>query len=333
MAVQKVFLLVILACFITYSIAFYNPIVSQGQDPSVKYYNGNYYLTQSRDNGIVVVRSPKLEDLGNPAETVKVWNAGSGNLCCEIWAPELVYIKDQDRWYIYFAADDGNNANHRSYALESSGNNPLGPYTLIGEMAVATDMWAIDSTVMNLNNQLYYVWSGWPENSDFQQNLYIASMSSPTTLSSDRYLLSEPTNDWEIAGNGQRINEGPAVLQNNGNTFIAYSASGSWENSYCLGLLTYIGGDPLQISSWRKSNGCVFAQDSSKSVYGTGHNSFTTSPDQTQVWNVYHADVQSGAGWNGRSVRAQQVYWNGDGSPNFGVPVSFNDWVDPPSGE
>lgn len=332
MAVLAVLLLCFLQCF-NHSFAFYNPIVAQGQDPSVKYFNGNYYLTQQSNNVMVnVMKASKLENLGTPDQTVTVYTAGS-DPCCEIWAPELVYFESTGLWYIYFAADDGDNANHRTYALQSSGNDPLGPYTFVGKVAAATDMWAIDSTVMLLNNQLYYIWSGSPTGVDTIQYLYIASMSSPTTLSSDRFAISEPVEDWEIASNGQGVNEGPAVLQNAGSTWIAYSASGSWEDSYCLGLLTYNGGDPLQQSSWVKSNGCVFASDSSKSVYGPGHNCFTTSPDMTQIWNVYHADVQSGAGWDGRSIRAQTLNFNGDGTPNFGTPAAFTDWVDPPSGE
>ncbi|GAB6032310.1 hypothetical protein CHUAL_010948 [Chamberlinius hualienensis] len=333
MAAQFLYVLLLLTISVTYSLGFYNPIVSKGQDPSVKYYNGSYYLTQSvNDAMIVVMRSPTIESLGYPVETVTAF-LGTSPVCCELWAPELVYIDDTDKWYIYFAADDGDNANHRSFVLESASNDPLGPYTFVGEIAAATDMWAIDSTVMKLNNQLYFIWSGSPYVIETIQYIYIALMSSPTSLSSDRFILSEPTYPWEFASNGQGVNEGPAVLQHDGNTFIVYSASGSWEDSYCLGLLTYIGGDPLQISSWVKTDGCVFSQNPSKSVYGTGHNSFTTSPDLTQVWNVYHADVQSGGGWANRSIRAQQVNWDADGSPIFGTPVGFEDWVDPPSGE
>jgi len=315
---------------------FNNPIVGQGQDPSAKYYNGNYYLVQSYGY-IAVMRASKLENLGQPDETVTVWTptAPSGEeLCCNIWAPELVFVEEENRWYIYFAADNGDNVNHRNYVLQGAGPDPLGPYTLLGKIAAAPtgDHYSIDSTVMNLNGQRYFIWSGWPADVDGQQNLYIAQMSSPSTLSTDRYLISSPTDPWEFTDD-LGINEGPAVLQNQGSTYIAFSACASWDDRYCVGLLTYNGGDPLDQASWLKSNGCVFQQDPGNSAYGPGHNSFTTSPDGLEVWNVYHGIAQSGAGMDDRSIRAQKVNWNADGSPDFGIPASFEDWIDPPSGE
>ncbi|GAB6026418.1 hypothetical protein CHUAL_012619 [Chamberlinius hualienensis] len=318
--------------FVSTSSAFYNPILTKGQDPSVKFYDGNYYLTQSVSDAIIVVmKSSRLENLGFPDENVTVWT-GSGQLCCEVWAPELVYVNVTSLWYIYFTADDGNNINHRAYVLQSIGTDPLGPYNFIGKIAAATDYWAIDSTVLQLNNQLYFLWSGSPNANDIpQQNIYIASMSDPTTLSSDRYLLSEPTYQWEKDAGGYGCNEGPAVWQVNGTTYVVFSASSTWENTYCLGLLTYIGGDPLQQSSWTKRNSSIFSQNPAESVFGPGHNSFTTSPDYTQWWNVYHAFEESGV--PNRNVRTQVVNWNVDGTPNLGIPVGYNDFVDPPSGE
>ncbi|GAB6027002.1 hypothetical protein CHUAL_013739, partial [Chamberlinius hualienensis] len=276
---ELMYLFLLLIPLVTFSSAFYNPIVDHGQDPSVKYYNDNYYLVQSVSEAIIVVmKSSRLENLGNPDTNVTVW-VGSGDLCCQVWAPELVFIEDTNHWYIYFAADDGNFVAHHSYVLESVGIDPLGPYNFIGKMAVATDAFAIDSTVLKLDNQLYYIWSGSPVNDSVpQQNIYIASLSGPTNITSDRFLISEPIYPWEFDSNGFGNNEGPAVLQWDGKTYITYSASTTGQDTYCFGMLTYIGGDPLQQSSWLKSNTSVFFQNPAESVYGPGHNCFTTSP-------------------------------------------------------
>lgn len=80
-------------------------------------------------------------------------------------------------------------------------------------------------------------------------------MSSPTTISSERVLLHEPTLAWQRS-NGQGVNEGPEVLVHNGRTFLTYckcrvylvlrsaaltglgaAAAGSWGADYCLGLM------------------------------------------------------------------------------------------------
>ena len=44
-----------------------------------------------------------------------------------LWAPELHLI--DGKWYIYVAACDGDNANHRMIVLES--NKPNGPFTVL----------------------------------------------------------------------------------------------------------------------------------------------------------------------------------------------------------
>ncbi|HEX8700172.1 MAG TPA: family 43 glycosylhydrolase, partial [Myxococcaceae bacterium] len=191
---------------------------------------------------------------------------------------------------------------------------------------------AIDGTVLQQGSSLYYLWSGWEGTRNTQQNIYIAPMSNPYTISGERVLISSPTNTWERRGGPPYINEGPQVLQRNGKVFIVYSASGSWTDDYCLGMLTASStSNLLQPSSWAKSPGCVFAKTAT--AYGPGHNTFVTSPDGTQDWLVYHANQVSRSGWNGRSIRAQRFTWNADGSPNFGTPTPTGTPLVLPSGE
>jgi GH43 family beta-xylosidase len=68
-----------------------------------------------------------------------------GPNCNAVWAPELHRIGN--RWFIYFAADNGKNKYHRMWALESErGTDPLGPYHCCGQLE--TEGWAIDGTVL-----------------------------------------------------------------------------------------------------------------------------------------------------------------------------------------
>jgi GH43 family beta-xylosidase len=312
---------------------FYNPIVQAGQDPSVVQFNGYYYLVQSinSDTAIAVTKSRTLTGLASGTR-VTVWNrpATTGPLCCEVWAPEIQLLNG--RFYIHFAADDGNNDNHRMYVLESNSLDPQGSYTLRGKIAAPTDRWAIDGTVLQLGSSLYYLWSGWEGTTNIQQNLYIAPMSNPYTISGERVLISSPTNTWERLGGPPYINEGPQVLQRNGKVFVVYSASGSWTDDYCLGMLTASATSNLLLaSSWTKSPGCVFSKRDT--AYGPGHNNFTQSPDGTEDWLIYHANQTSGSGWAGRSLRVQRLTWNADGSPNFGTPVATSTALTEPSGE
>ena len=309
---------------------FNNPIVSDGADPWMVYKDGFYYYTQTTGADVKVRRCAHITGtlgVGGASEVSVYTPPAPYNQ--NVWAPELHYL--QGKWYIYYAADDGNNANHRLYVLESVLSDPQGTYTNKGKIFDATtDRWAIDGTVLEKGDgSLYFIWSGWPGSVDGQQNLYVAPMSNPWTISGPRVLLSTPTYSWE-----GWINEGPEVLQRNGKIFVVYSANASWLDDYCLGMLANTNGDVLNPSAWTKIPNPVFQKfsDANGGVYGPGHCSFTRSLDQTEDWLVYHAAKFSGAGWN-RNVRTQKFSWNPDDSPNFGYPIPPSVPLNVPSGE
>jgi GH43 family beta-xylosidase len=94
------------------------------------------------------------------------------------------------------------------------------------------DRWAIDGTVLQATNGFALIWSGWPGATDGLQNLNIAPMSNPWTISGPRVRLSTPQLAWE-----SWIQEGPTVLQRNGKVFLIYAANLSWTDNECLGML------------------------------------------------------------------------------------------------
>ena len=180
------------------------------------------------------------------------------------------------------------------------------------------------------NGALYFIWSGWPGNSDnVAQNLYIAPMSNPWTISGPRVLLSQPQLAWE-----SWIQEGPEVLQRNGKVFVIYSANESWTDNECLGMLVNSDGNYLNPASWTKLPQPVFqtVTGPSGSVYGPGGSSFTQSLDGTEDWIFYHAATNSDAGWN-RSIRMQHFTWDANGYPDFGQPVPAGVVLADPSGD
>ena len=71
------------------------------------------------------------------------------------------YIFLDGKWYIYYAADDGQNENHRMFVLESETDDPLGEYVDKGMMDTS-GRWAIDGTTLQKEDgSLYFIWSGW----------------------------------------------------------------------------------------------------------------------------------------------------------------------------
>lgn len=316
--------------------SFINPLLPSGPDPWVIQKDTTYYYTNTFGNKLAIYKTNKMSALSNATLTT-VWTPPTtGAYSGDIWAPEIHYL--QGKWYIYFAADSsGLNSTHRIYVLENSSADPTsGSWVFKGKVADPSDKWAIDATVLDYNGQSYLVWSGWQGDTDGEQDIFIALLSSPWTITGSRVMISSPTYAWEKNGAPPIVNEGPEILKNSsGKVFLTYSASGCWTDDYALGMLTLKdGGNPLNPSDWTKSANPVFTKKPENGAYGPGHNSFFKSRDGSEDWIIYHANSLSGQGCgNNRNPRMQKFTWNADGSPNFGVPAKINTPIKKPSGE
>lgn len=301
----------------TKTILFTNPLFESGADPWIIRVDAAYYYCYSRGGALHIKSAKSILDL-RTVEGTKIWQPPANTMYSkELWAPELHKI--EDRWYVYFAADDGENANHRMHILVSKGTTIDSGFEYFGQIGDDTNKWAIDGTVFTYGDQRYFIWSGWEGDTNGIQRLYIAEMDTPTSISSERVLVSTPEYEWEKRGSGNglpTINEGPQILQKDGKLYVVYSAAGSWSNFYCLGLLRLEGEDPMDPAAWTKNPEPVFA--GTDCVLSPGHCSFTTIGDQD--WIVYHVTGFPGGGWNSRYVKMQPFYWNERG-PLFGKPI------------
>lgn len=312
--------------------SFKNPLLPSGADPWSIYHKGYYYYTQTTGSRLVIWKTKNLQDLATAEKkTIYVPPAGQA-YSKEIWAPELHYLNN--KWYMYFAADNGDNNNHRMYVVENASEDPMkGEWTFKGKVGDATDKWAIDGSVFVYHKQLYMIWSGWEGDVNQKQQIYIAKMENPWTIKGNRMKISGPEYDWELHGDlGAKsnpphvsVNEGPQILMNGDRLFLIYSASGCWTDFYALGMLSLKGKDPMDTKAWVKSEQPVFKASPENEVYAPGHNSFFKSPDGKEDWILYHANSKPGQGCGGfRSPRAQRFHWNADGTPDFGVPVKIS---------
>lgn len=319
---------------------FTNPLLTSGADPWTIYHDGYYYYMQTMGNRLVLWKTKNMAHLRS-AEKKTIWTPPKNTAHSkEIWAPEIHFIRG--KWYVYFAADDGQNDHHRMYVVENKNTDPMqGAWTFKGKVAAPSDQWAIDASVFEYQKQWYMIWSGWKGETNVQQNIYIAKMKNPWTLSGKRVKLSSPDQKWERHGRlpGQHpdhvyVNEGPEILKHHGDLFLIYSANGCWTDYYCLGMLTLENKeDLLDADSWKKSSQPVFKGSKKNSVYAPGHNSFFTSPDGKESWILYHANSAPGQGCGGhRSPRMQRFRWNKDGTPDFGTPVKSDSSLNIPSG-
>lgn len=316
---------------------FMNPLLESGPDPYIyKHVDGTYYFTTTLADHIAIWKSSSITGLSR-AEKKIIWSPPEeAPYSDNIWAPELHYI--QGKWFIYFTANDGGgDETRRIYVLENSSANPiLGEWNF--KSAVNTELPGLDGTVLQHQNQLFFIYSGYGYFPDYGSALYIAKMDNPWTLKGENVLISAPTNEWEKQG-GMAINEGPITLKRNGKIFLIFSASATWSDDYCLGMLTALEtANLLNPDSWLKHPEPVFLKNVKNRVFSPGHNSFTQSPDGKEDWILYHAFSFSETEGDHRlgklrNPRVQKFNWNPDGTPNFGTPLPAYTPMDKPSGE
>jgi GH43 family beta-xylosidase len=323
---------------------FTNPLLPSGADPWATYKDGSYYYMHTTGRDLSIWKTPDLSQLSQ-AQRVTIWTPpATGPYSKDIWAPELHFLAG--KWYVYFAADDGRNENHRLYVLENAAADPTtGKWTMKGELKTPDNKWAIDGSVFEYQGQRYAIWSGWEGDRNGRQDIYLARMSNPWTISGPRLRLSTPTQAWEQHGLLPRfgpgepayilVNEGPQFLASpNGRVNIIFSANGCWTDFYALGLVWAApGADLLNPASWHKEPQPVFAATNVKGTYAVGHNSFFSSPNGQQHWLLYHANSQPGQGCGReRSPRMQPFTFAADGAPVFGDPLPTDQSLSTPTG-
>jgi GH43 family beta-xylosidase len=307
---------------------FDNPIALQRADPHVwKATDGTYYFVATvPEYDRIELRKSKTINGIKDAEKVVVWHKHEeGTMANHIWAPELHRI--DGKWYIYFAASSSEDKwALRMYALSNPSEDPTtGEWKEEGQVVSNRDEFALDATTFVHKGQRYYIWTDRASEEVINTGLYIAEMTSPTTIADKQVVISQPTYDWEIQGH--RVNEAPAVLIRNGKVFVTFSASATDAN-YGIGLLwTDADADLLDPSSWHKLPEPVFYTNEELDRYGPGHNSFTVAEDGKTDVMLYHArdykEIEGEPLYDpNRHTRARVLRWTEDGMPFFGQNLS-----------
>ncbi|MFB4264160.1 glycoside hydrolase family 43 protein [Nonomuraea sp. GTA35] len=302
--------------------SFRNP-VNPSADPSLIHHNGGYYVATTRGDRIGIWRSPSLATLLAAPEQV-VWRDSDPGRNQQMWAPAFRHVGS--RWYLYYTASDGVDANHRMYVLESAGDDPMGPYTFKAKIADFGE-YAIDGEPITHNGQSYFVWSGPGRGLGGPAQLYIARMSNPWTVTGGRVAI-------PADGGCTEVREGPTPLYRNGRTFLTYSTCDTGKPDYQLWMKSIANGaDPMVAANWRQHPGPVFSRNDATGVWGPGHHSFFRSPDGTEDWIAYHGKNTSAYTYDFRTTRVQRFTWNAGGTPDFGRPLAAGATQQLPSGD
>lgn len=270
-----------------------------GGDPFIVEADDGCYYTYTTGGGVDIIKTESFDKIEVTEKKTIFW-AGECGTVGDIWAPEIHKIGD--RWYIIAAAlfdknaveqgampeakeyTENNDYYRYCFVLESNTEDIFGDYTFKGIIAPA-GLNNIDGTYLQKDGKLYYLCSAYVDVA--HQCLYICEMENPYTLKKDAeaVMLSRPQYLWEKKG--WWVNEGPAVLYHEDDMYIVYSASGFSSGGYCMGMLTYKGGDVADKSSWCKSPVRVSYHNIAQSIYHAGHCSFLYR-DNGEIYMVYH---------------------------------------------
>lgn len=327
---------------------FVNPLLMEGPNPNAIYHETKYYYTHETNNEILLWVTPDITDMKN-ALCKQVWKPKDPSNSCNLWDPEIRNING--KWYIYFAADDGNTDNHQLYVIENDSTDPMqGEFIMKGAIMTNPEWnWGIHPSTFEHKDQLYLLWSGWSSRriGSETQCVYIARMKDPWTLDSERVMISQPEYEWErqwINPDGSRtaypiyVNESPQCFHSKDSSqlIVYYSASGCWTPYYCTGMLIAdADSDLLTPASWKKTTMPVFQQSMENGVYGPGGISFLPSPDGTEWYILYQArSVPNSVTGESerRNPRLQKIKWDANGIPDLGIPVAVGTPLPKPSG-
>lgn len=300
--------------------------------PQAVLHDGKYYFIKQDAHSakIELWCADELKDLPKGKHKV-VWMPKDSAALKNIWSPEIHFI--QNRWYIYYEADDGNTDNHHLNVLENTAADPMqGEFRHKSTLMTNPEWnWALHPSVFTVRGKLYLIWSGWPKRraEEETQCIYIASMENPWTISSERVMISSPDLEWErqwINPDGSRsaypiyVNENPEAFlsRDKKNIIVCYTASGNWTLFNATGMLyASVDSNLLDPKSWHKCSEPVFASNAERGVYGACDISIVPSKDGRDTYLLYESKRLKGDGYI-KDIRMKRIAWDDKGFPVFG---------------
>ena len=240
-----------------------NPLYPNSADPFVLYEDGVYYLYATNNgegfNAAISTDLVHWTDIGQVAFRADI--VGDNNF----WAPEV--YKYNGRFYLFYSAEG-----HLAVAVADS---PAGPFVK------TADTWLLERDA--IDGHVFF-------DDDGRIWLYLVHFDSGNHIwvyeLNDDLVSVKPGSGVKLTfpeGWEGRINEGPTVLKHNGTYYLTYSGDDYQTVNYAVAYMTsqsptgpftrYVGNPMLRPDTF---------------IHGTGHHCFTTSPDGSEMFIVYH---------------------------------------------
>ncbi len=290
-----------------------NPILDHA-DPFITPQSvaGRYLLLATTGKNITIWSGPAVETAASEAKIVFTPSDGLQ----ELWSPTLWHM--EGHWWIYFTGRMPGEE-HAIYVLASDTDDALGSYHFKGALDLRGRA-SIDPSLLTVGDVHYLMYVTVDSGAN---EIHMVRLAHPMQPTGQESLIAKPEYPWEKGAGTTRnypVDEGPTALYHAGRTFVVFSASDTASPRYCLGLLTFTGGNPLQAANWVKLPDPVFGASSEHGIWGPGRGTFAVGRDGAN-WLLYAAKTTYAPTAQGRGTRAQRFAWRADGTPDFGVPV------------
>ena len=292
-------------------------------DPFVLRHEGVYYAYGTGPGGadgrqVPVLRSTDMvnwESLGHALVPAAGMDADQGY---HFWAPEVA--AHEGRFYMYYSsgnAPEGTDQKLRVAVAE----HPAGPFVDTGKILVPDQPFSIDAhPFRDQEGQwwLFYCVDFLELSHDERTGtgIVVDRLVDMTTLAGEARTVVRPHQDWHVFRKGRLMYgqiydwhtvEGASVQLHDGQVYCFYSG-GAWEREN-YGVSYVVADHPL--GPYHRPGGGheALLMRSRPGIVGPGHNSFTTSPDGSQTWIVYHAwDTAQTA----RRMCIDRLEWEGE---------------------
>lgn len=240
-------------------------------DPFIMLYDGLYYAYGTgAANGIEVYTSEDLKTWKKEPHLALHKDNSWGDRW--FWAPEVYYIKEKNRFFMYYSVDE-----HIAVATSDS---PLGPFVQQEKKPMMEGEKCIDNTLFVDDNGKPYLYF---DRFNDGLNIWVAELEDdlmtikPSTVTK----CINVSQEWETVW--PRVNEGCFVLKHRGKYYMTYSANSYESQFYGIGFAT----SDSPTGPWTKYEGNPILQKP-ESLVGVGHSAmFSDKNGKLKI--VFHA--------------------------------------------
>jgi len=291
-----------------------NPVgnISGIGDPFVLKHDGQYYMycTSEASRGFKVWQSADLVNWTEKGLAFDNGYPGNGWGTGDFWAPEVIFYDGLFHMIYSTRATDG-----KLKICLAKSPYALGPFVNIKNPLLDSALTCIDGDFLIDDDGTPYLYyskdcSDNIINGKHVSQIYVQQLTPHSLEATGKPILCiQPNQAWEHPQAEWQWNEGPFALKHNGKYYLMYSANYFANADYAIGYA--VADSPF--GPWEKYSGNpVLAKDLSIGVSGPGHNSVTRSPDDTEMFVVYHTHTNPDSPSGDRQPNIDRMYFHED---------------------